>query len=62
MRFEGKVLFATGGAAGLGAATVRRFADEGAKVAIADINEEAAREYAGSLPDAIAVRDPAGNS
>jgi NAD(P)-dependent dehydrogenase (short-subunit alcohol dehydrogenase family) len=55
VRFENKVLFVTGGASGLGAATARRFADEGAKVAIADINEEAAREYAGSLPDAIAL-------
>ena len=40
MRFENKVLFVTGGASGLGAATARRFADEGAKVAVADINEE----------------------
>ena len=55
MRFEDKVLFVTGGASGLGAATARRFADEGARVAIADINEEAAREYAGSLPDAVAL-------
>lgn len=55
MRFENKVLFVTGGASGLGAATARRFADEGAKVAVADINEGAAREYAGSLPDGIAV-------
>lgn len=55
MRFENKVLFVTGGASGLGAATARRFADEGAKVAIADINEEAGREYAGSLPDAVAL-------
>jgi NAD(P)-dependent dehydrogenase (short-subunit alcohol dehydrogenase family) len=55
MRFDNKVLFVTGGASGLGAATARRFADEGARVAIADINEEAAREYAGSLPDAVAL-------
>ena len=55
MRFQNKVLFVTGGASGLGAATARRLADEGAKVAVADINAEAAREYAGSLPDAIAV-------
>ena len=55
MRFENKVLFVTGGASGLGAATARRFADEGARVVVADINEEGAREYADSLPDAIAV-------
>ena len=47
MRFENKVLFVTGGASGLGAATARRFADEGAKVAVADINEEAARRVRG---------------
>ena len=55
MRFEDKVLFVTGGASGLGAATARRFADEGARVVVADINEEGACEYADSLPDAIAV-------
>jgi NAD(P)-dependent dehydrogenase (short-subunit alcohol dehydrogenase family) len=38
MRFEDMVLFATGGASGLGAATARRFADEGARVAVADIH------------------------
>jgi NAD(P)-dependent dehydrogenase (short-subunit alcohol dehydrogenase family) len=55
MRFENKVLFVTGGASGLGAATARRFADEGARVAVADINEDGARGYAASLPDGIAV-------
>ena len=55
MRFEDNVLFVTGGAAGLGAATAQRFADEGAKVVVADINTSAAEEVAASLPDAIAV-------
>ena len=55
MRFENSVLFATGGASGLGAATARRFADEGAKVVVADINAAAADDVAASLPDAIAV-------
>ena len=55
MRFENNVLFVTGGAAGLGAATAQRFADEGAKVVVADINTSAAEEVAASLPDAIAV-------
>src|SRR5919197_727055 len=32
MRFDGKVLFATGAASGLGAATARRFAAEGGRV------------------------------
>jgi NAD(P)-dependent dehydrogenase (short-subunit alcohol dehydrogenase family) len=55
MRFEGKVLFVTGGASGLGAAAARRFADEGAKIVIADINQDAADGFAASLPDALVV-------
>jgi len=55
MRFDDKVLFVTGGAAGLGAAAAQRFADEGAKVAVADINHEAAERFAASLPSALAV-------
>jgi len=55
-RFEGKVVFITGGASGLGAATAERFADEGAKVVVADINLEAAKELAGRLPEAIALK------
>lgn len=55
MRFENTVLFATGGASGLGAATARRFADEGAKVVVGDINSAAAKDLAASLPDAIAL-------
>lgn len=55
MRFENTVLFATGGASGLGAATARRFADEGANVVLGDINSAAANDLAASLPDAIAV-------
>ena len=55
-RFEGKVAFVTGGASGLGAAAARRFSDEGAKVVVADINEDAAREVAQGLKDGFAVR------
>jgi meso-butanediol dehydrogenase/(S,S)-butanediol dehydrogenase/diacetyl reductase len=39
MRFSGKVAIITGGASGIGAATVRRFHGEGASVLIADVND-----------------------
>src|SRR3954454_1557795 len=55
MRFEGKVLFATGGASGLGGAAGQRVAGEGAKVVVADIDGAAAETFAASLPDALAV-------
>ncbi len=62
-RFEGKVAFVTGGASGLGAAAARRFAAEGARVAVADINVSGAETLAATLPDALAVEvdtaDPA---
>lgn len=41
-RFEGQVAVITGGALGIGGATARKLASEGAKVFIADINDEAA--------------------
>ena len=39
MRFQDKVAVVTGGASGIGAATVRLLVAEGAKVAVIDINE-----------------------
>lgn len=39
MRFEEKVVIVTGGASGIGEAAVRAFANEGAKVVIADYSE-----------------------
>src|SRR5262245_38179662 len=39
-RLESKVAIVTGGASGIGAATARRLADEGASVVVADIQDE----------------------
>ena len=39
-RLEGKVAVVTGGCSGIGLATVRRFAEEGARVVIGDLDEE----------------------
>lgn len=41
--FSRKVAFVTGGAGGIGSAACRRFAQEGAHVVVADLNEEKAR-------------------
>lgn len=56
MRLEGKRAIVTGGASGFGAGIVRAFAAEGARVAIADLNLEAAEALAAELGEAaIAV-------
>jgi 3-oxoacyl-[acyl-carrier protein] reductase len=47
----GKVAIVTGSARGLGAATARRLAQEGAKIVITDINAELAQSTAKALQD-----------
>jgi len=51
---DGKVAIVTGGAAGIGRATVERFVGEGAGVVIADIDEDAGRALAAALGDGAA--------
>ena len=51
-RLEGKVAVVTGGSRGTGEATVRRFAEEGASVVIADVLDEAGEKVASELGSA----------
>ncbi len=60
-RLLGRVAVITGGCSGIGLATARRFADEGAKVVIGDVNAEAGAELAAELDAtfvSVDVTDP----
>ncbi|ART46856.1 2-hydroxycyclohexanecarboxyl-CoA dehydrogenase [Acidovorax carolinensis] len=48
-RFDGKTVIVTGGGGGIGGATCRRFASEGAKVAVFDMNLDAAEKVAADI-------------
>lgn len=49
MEFKDKVVIVTGGASGIGESTVRAFVDQGAKVVIADMNNEKGNALAASI-------------
>ena len=48
-RFDGKTAIVTGGGGGIGGATCRRLAAEGAKVAVFDMNLDAAEKVAADI-------------
>jgi NAD(P)-dependent dehydrogenase (short-subunit alcohol dehydrogenase family) len=48
-RIEGRVAVVTGGCSGIGLATVRRFAEEGARIVIGDIDDDRGQEIVDEL-------------
>jgi NAD(P)-dependent dehydrogenase (short-subunit alcohol dehydrogenase family) len=56
-RLNGKVAVVTGGGGGIGGATARALAREGASVLVVDVNEEAAAAVAGGIRDAGGVAE-----
>jgi NAD(P)-dependent dehydrogenase (short-subunit alcohol dehydrogenase family) len=65
-RLAGKIALVTGGAGGIGSATSQAYAREGAKVAVVDIHETAARKVADAINaaggEAIAIATDVSNA
>jgi NAD(P)-dependent dehydrogenase (short-subunit alcohol dehydrogenase family) len=56
MRLENKVAIITGGASGMGLATVHRFLAEGSKIVVADFHEANGQALVDTLPDPSNIR------
>src|SRR4051795_11861481 len=56
-RLEGRVAVVTGGGSGIGLATVRRFAQEGARVVIGDVDEVGSKAVAEEVDGAFVACD-----
>jgi NAD(P)-dependent dehydrogenase (short-subunit alcohol dehydrogenase family) len=55
-RLADRVAIITGGASGIGAATVRLFAAQGARILVADMQEDRGKQLAESLGEAVDFR------
>ena len=56
-RLDGKATLVTGGASGIGAATIRAFVEQGASALIADVDEASGQALAAELGTAPASSD-----